>query len=34
MASVIYHCPWCGTELRDDGDLWCPGRPKVAVHVK
>ena len=24
MASVIYPCPRCGTELRDDGDLWCP----------
>ena len=21
---MIFHCPYCSSELRDDGNLWCP----------
>jgi len=29
MAATIYSCPDCGTDLEDDGLLWCPDCARV-----
>ena len=36
MAATIYSCPDCGTDLEDDGLLWCPAceRPVSAAEIR
>jgi predicted amidophosphoribosyltransferase len=35
-AGVVYSCPDCGTDLEDDGGLWCPEceRPVPAGEIR
>jgi uncharacterized Zn finger protein (UPF0148 family) len=35
-VSVVYSCPDCGTDLEDDGGLWCPEceRPVPAGEIR